>query len=167
MAHSGNKNETGTTLDALKRMWIGVVHPLHPHSRRCFCRRPYRSDGCRCRRVSYYAADAPCSHPALAAFLYFRTDKNKMNDSMFLHADEGIRIVDRYIITVKLQIRVSGANIWRARGRIRAPIWAHSRACFQCSGLENRRKGVAMWHGSRRVDVRARAEVRLFHWQIV
>ena len=48
-----------------------------------------------------------------------------MNDSMFLHADEGIRIVDRYIITVKLQIRVSGANIWRARGRIRAPI----RAC--------------------------------------
>ena len=49
-----------------------------------------------------------------------------MNDSMFLHADEGIRIVDRYIITVKLQSRALSANIWRARGRIREPIWAHS-----------------------------------------
>ena len=47
-----------------------------------------------------------------------------MNDSMLLHAGEGMRIVERYIITVKLQIRASSANIWRARGRIRAPIWA-------------------------------------------
>ena len=45
---------------------------------------------------------------------------------MLLHADEGIRIVDRYIITVKLQIQALSANIWRARGRIRAPIWADS-----------------------------------------
>ena len=49
-----------------------------------------------------------------------------MNDSMLLHAGEGMRIVERYIITVKLRIRSSGANIWRVRGRIRAPIWAHS-----------------------------------------
>ena len=40
-------------------------------------------------------------------------------------------------------------------------------AGFQCSGLENRRKGVAIGHGSRRADVRARAVVRLYHWQIV
>ena len=46
-----------------------------------------------------------------------------MNESMLLHAGEGMRIVERYIITVKLQIRTSGTNIWRVRGRIRAPIW--------------------------------------------
>ena len=56
----------------------------------------------------------------------FEPRKNKMNESMFLHADERIRIVDRYIITVKLQIRALNANIWRARGRIRTPIWADS-----------------------------------------
>ena len=56
----------------------------------------------------------------------FEPIKNKMNDSMFLHADEGIRIVDRYIITVKPQTRTSGANMWRVRGRIRELIWAHS-----------------------------------------
>ena len=83
---------------------------------------------------------------------------------MLLHADEGIRIVDRYIITVKLQIPISVTYMWRTRGRIREPIWAHSGACFQCSGLEERRKCVAMRHGSRRVDVGVRAEVRLFHW---
>ena len=49
-----------------------------------------------------------------------------MNDSMLLHAGEGMRIVERYIITVKLQYQVLSANIWRVRGRIRAPIWAHS-----------------------------------------
>ena len=41
---------------------------------------------------------------------------------MLLHADEGIRIVDRYIITVKLQIPISVTYMWRTRGRIREPI---------------------------------------------
>ena len=46
---------------------------------------------------------------------------------MLLHADEGIRIVDRYIITVKLQIPsiespISGG---RAAGS-ETPIWADS-----------------------------------------
>ena len=45
---------------------------------------------------------------------------------MLLHADEGIRIVDRYIITVKLQIPISVTYMWRTRGRIREPIWADS-----------------------------------------
>ena len=45
---------------------------------------------------------------------------------MLLHADEGIRIVDRYIVTVKLQIPISVTYLWRARGRIGVPIWAHS-----------------------------------------
>ena len=43
---------------------------------------------------------------------------------MFLHAGEGIKIVERYIVTVKVQIRTSGAIMWRGRGRIRAPIRA-------------------------------------------
>ena len=56
--------------------------------------------------------------------LYFRTDNNKMNESMFLHANEGIKIVERYIVNVKVQIRTPGAIMWRGRGRIRAPIRA-------------------------------------------
>ena len=43
---------------------------------------------------------------------------------MRLHAGDRIRIVERYIIDVKLQIRKSGANMWRVRGRIRALIRA-------------------------------------------
>ena len=89
-----------------------------------------------------------------------------MNDSMLLHAGEGMRIVERYIITVKLQIRALNANIWRARPDQSADSRLQ-RAGFQCSGLENRQKGVGMRHGSQRVNVGARAEVRLYHWQIV
>ena len=56
----------------------------------------------------------------------FEPINNKMNESMFLHANEGIKIVERYIVTVKPQIPISVTYMWRARGRIRAPIWADS-----------------------------------------
>ena len=82
------------------------------------------------RWLSHVGASA-ITLPALHAVMplwplscIFEPIRNKINESMFLHADERIRIVDRYIITVKLQIRALSANIWRARGRIRAPIWA-------------------------------------------
>ena len=77
MAFAGNENETGTTPDALKRMWIGVVHPPHPHPRGCFTWRPLWNDGCPCMRADYDAVGTPCSHPALAALLNFRTDKKQ------------------------------------------------------------------------------------------
>ena len=165
MAFTGNKNGTGRPPGALERMWnrdrastssaLARVLLLATVAERWLSMSARQL--LRCRR----SMQSSCFWPRSCIF---EPIKNKMNESMFLHADERIRIVDRYIITVKLQIRALNANIWRARGRIRTPILGRFGACFQCSGLEERRKCVAMRHGSRRVDVGVRAVVRLFRW---
>ena len=87
-----------------------------------------------------------------------------MNETMLLHAYEGYE--NRR--TVHHHCQTSDPSIERqylagARPDQSADLGPQS-AGFQCSGLKNRQKRVGMRHGSQRVIVRARADVRLFHW---
>ncbi len=74
-AFTGSKNETGGTPDALERVWIRVVHRPRPQLRGGCCWRRFLCDGCARMCADNDAVRAACSHTAVAAFLYFRTDK--------------------------------------------------------------------------------------------
>ena len=118
-------NEAEGTPDALKRMWIGVVHPPRPRLWGCLSWRPSLSDGCPSVSARDRAVEASYNHPAMATFLNFQTNKNNdEHETLPPHAGERIRIVVRYNIPVKLLIQAPDAQFRRARARIRDPIRA-------------------------------------------
>ena len=97
----------------------------------------------------------------------FEPINNKMNESMFLHAGEGIKIVERYIVTVKVLIRTPGAIMWRGRGRIRAPIWARREPISSVADWRIVRNAWACGMEASASSSAHEQTVRLYHWQIV
>ena len=117
MAYTGNDNESGRTLDAFKRMWIGVVHPPRRRARGCFCWRPSSSHGCQFMNVDHSAVKTPCNHPAMAAFL-------QLSNQIKIRWGKRSFIVNRQSITVKPPIHRSDTHFGRVRSRIRASFRA-------------------------------------------
>ena len=117
MAYTGNDNESGRTPDALKRMWIGVVHPPRRRARGCFCWRPSSSHGCQFMNVDHSAVKTPCNHPAMAAFL-------QLSNQLKIRWEKRSFTVNRQSITVKPPIHRSDTHFGRVRSRIRASFRA-------------------------------------------
>ena len=162
VAYPGNGNETGSTPDALERMWIGVVHPPHPCSCGRFCREPSASHGWPLLNADDSVAWAGCNHAAVAALLNFQSNKdNNENESLPRHTggrDQNRRTVNHHCQTSDPSI---GRQYFTGARPDRSAISRPQRADSQCSGVENRQKRVACQHGNGRVSVRAGETSRL------
>ena len=109
-----------------------------------------------------------CNHAAVAAFLNSHSNKNNNENELFpLHARDGIKIVDRYIIPVNLQIQVPGTRIERVRSPDLSNDSRLQIVVYQCSRPGDRQKCVAISHGWRCVNVGTGAAARLNRRQIV